>query len=302
MISVKKIIRPLLILAVFVLLISTASVAASSFSCETGRHDFSEIYRTPPTHTSNGRVVLECRLCGARSYRVLFATGCNWGEWSTIRQPTCTQPGLKVRTCSVGVTHNEYEEIPALGHQWVETIIEPTCTEPGRRIRICSRCGESYTEVYREPLGKNYIEAIAREPSCEQDGERTFTCEHCGDYYTESIPALEHEFGEWIIYTPAKEGIEGRKYRECLICAERIWETIAQLPIVPSEPQPELEPRRFFGKEEAIITLANIAILTIGFLVLFIEFFFEAWRRRKIKELKKLNKIEESGEDGYEFI
>jgi len=206
----------------------------------------------------------------------------------------------------VGVTHNEYEEIPALGHQWVETVTPPTCTESGRRVRTCSRCGESHTEVYGEPIGHNYIETITREPSCVQYGIITFTCEHCGNYYTEPIPALEHDFGEWIIYAPAGEGVEGRKYRECSLCGERIWETTPALPVAqteppPTEPPPE-RPRPFFGLEEAIVTGANVTIWIIGFFVLFMEFGFLAWKRRKTKALLAIKQINEKSEDGYEYI
>ena len=305
--TAKKFIRfPILILLTLALSGAAVTVAAQPFDCSRNRHDYVLIQTIPPTETNDGSVTYECRLCGNIFIETLFATGCEWGEWRVNRQPTCTEPGLRSRICSVGVTHSEYEEIPVLGHQWEETVTPPTCTEPGRQIRTCSLCGESGTEVYGEPLGHHYIETITREPACGREGERTFTCEHCGHYYTEPIPALEHNFGEWVIDTAAEQGVEGRRYRECSLCGYRIWETIDAYPIPPTE-MPPIEPppaeaRPFFGVEEAIVTGANVVVWIIGGFVMFVEFGFLAWKRRKTKELLAVKQMIEKSEDGYEYI
>lgn len=59
----------------------------------------------------------------------------NWGGWITEKQPSCTTPGVEVRTCIDDANHQERREIPALGHDWLPA----TFTQP----KICSRCGTS---------------------------------------------------------------------------------------------------------------------------------------------------------------
>ena len=307
----KNFIRPLIFILVICVLSGTiVTVMAEPFDCNQHRHDYVVIQTIQPTHTTNGRIISECRICGNISIKILYATGCNWGEWIIVRQPTCITPGLRRRTCNVGATHNQYQEIPATGHQYVERIIEPTCTQPGRRIFTCSICGESRTEEFGEPTGHYYIATVVVEPSCTQAGIMKYTCDHCGDYYTQALPALEHDYGEWVIYIPAREGSEGRRYRECSICGDRIWETIAALPSTSNEPTEPTEPyeplpimpERLFGWEEVIITLANIIVWIACFFLLFWEFVFVSWKRRKTKELIEANQFEEKGEDGYEYI
>ena len=286
---------------------ATIAVVGANFDCYIGLHDFVEVHRVPPTHTSNGRVYLECQECGVQASRTLFATQCQWSEWTVTRQPTCTTPGQRTRTCSVGVTHGEYQEIPALGHNHVLTIIQPTCTEYGQRIFTCSDCGDSFSEVYGEPTGHSHIEEVTTYPTCDYYGERTFTCEDCGDYYTEQIPKLTHDFGQWVVYMPPCEGIEGKRYRQCLLCGHQIWEAVQALPEPPIIPEPPQEPvpqpePSFFGVQEAVVTGANVIFWIIALCVLFSEISYLLWQRRKTNEIVALNKFEESGVDGYEFI
>ena len=66
-----------------------------------------------------------------------------WGEWTTNKVATCTENGMRVRTCSVeGCEVNEV--IPALGHDWGEwnVLREQERATPGRREHTCRRCGE----------------------------------------------------------------------------------------------------------------------------------------------------------------
>lgn len=62
-----------------------------------------------------------------------------------------------------------------------------------------------------------YIELITTEPTCEVPGVRTFTCE-CGDSYTEEIPALGHDFGEFIVDVEATCDTAGSKSQHCSRC------------------------------------------------------------------------------------
>ena len=298
--NIKKTTQRLAIFCALIFVFAMLAVNATPFNCDENMHDYVRIEYIPPTDVSDGRVVYECRICDNISVQILFATGHIWSEWQTITEPTCTEPGLRTRTCSVGVPHSENEEIPALGHDFIEKIIEPTCATVGQTIRTCLRCGYSYTVTLGELGECNYIETITKEPTCNTHGERTFTCEVCGDYFIEPINMLEHAWGEWVVNTPAEVGVEGQKHKECERCGERVYEAIAALPTIPEllpAPNPPL-----FGIEEVIATSANIALWITLFLVLSGEFLYLLIRRKKKKAILAKRKFAYSGEDGYKSI
>ncbi len=72
-----------------------------------------------------------------------------YGEWATVVEPTCTEPGEEERSCSCGKTKER--SVPALGHT----------TQSG----VCSRCGENigeweirnYIDEFENPTGEPYI-------------------------------------------------------------------------------------------------------------------------------------------------
>ena len=77
--------------------------------------------------------------------------------------PTCTQPGNnKYYVCDCGVvlkadgvteTTVEAETIPALGHDYVETVVAPGYTTPGYTEHACSRCGDTYRDAEKAAKG-----------------------------------------------------------------------------------------------------------------------------------------------------
>ena len=96
------------------------------------------------------------------------------GAWVQTKAPTCTEKGEERSDCS-RCDHFETREVDALGHiegtrEWIIDK-EPTCTEPGLKHQNmhCGRCDADLGEV--------------------ADSEET-------------IAALGHEFGEWILETP----------------------------------------------------------------------------------------------------
>jgi len=53
-------------------------------------------------------------------------------------------------------------------------------------------------------------------PTCEEQGYTIYTCSICGDEYAGSYtPALGHDWGEWVITTPATCGANGVETRVC---------------------------------------------------------------------------------------
>ncbi|MDE5756478.1 MAG: hypothetical protein K2I23_05240, partial [Clostridia bacterium] len=54
------------------------------------------------------------------------------------------------------------------------------------------------------------------QPTCTDEGEKTFTCAHNSDHKkTESLAALRHDYGEWIVDKEATVEEEGEEHRVC---------------------------------------------------------------------------------------
>ncbi|MBO5286850.1 MAG: leucine-rich repeat domain-containing protein [Clostridia bacterium] len=107
-----------------------------------------------------------------------------YGGWSTIQEPSCTEPGLRVKSCGCGVTKTE--EIDATGH--TEEIIpgkEATCKETGLTAgKKCSTCGEIIVEQETVLVGDHfYVDQICK--FCGKDVSSTglaFTMSNDGEY------------------------------------------------------------------------------------------------------------------------
>lgn len=80
-----------------------------------------------------------------------------WSSWEVYNEPTCTEPGQKVRYC-FDCYEEEYADIPATGeHEWSGwyTAKAATIKKTGLKERECYICGE--TETKATPKLKPYI-------------------------------------------------------------------------------------------------------------------------------------------------
>lgn len=149
-----------------------------------GDHEYSATILTPATEDADGVRQYTCIKCGYTFTVAIPATGHEWSDWIVEEAPTCTSDGSAYRVCTryPDDPHYDYKVLPALSpnyqHDYVETSrVDATCTEPG---------------------------AV------------TYTCSICGDTYTDSIPALGHAWGEWIVdRQPTTEAV-GSEHRVCL--------------------------------------------------------------------------------------
>ncbi len=76
------------------------------------------------------------------------------GQMVTI-EPTCTEDGVKSRTCST-CEESMTVVLPALGHSYSAVVTEPTCTTAGFTTHTCSRCADSYVDAQTEAFGHSY--------------------------------------------------------------------------------------------------------------------------------------------------
>lgn len=143
------------------------------------------------------------------------------GEWTVTKEATCTETGTKERSCTKdGCDYKESQEIPALGHAWSEEFTvdkEATCTEKGSKSKHCTRC-DAKTEITEIPaVGHEFGEwVVTKESTCTEKGVQERTCTVDGYKETQEIPALGHAWSEE--FTVDKEATcteKGSKSRHC---------------------------------------------------------------------------------------
>ena len=119
-------------------------------------HDYSAEWTVdrPADCKNAGETSRHCTRCDARTDIMSIPTTGNhtFGEWETVKKPTCTVPGERIRYCLGGCGTSEKEEIDALGHDYESTVIAPTYESKGYTHHECSRCGDSYNDTYTEML------------------------------------------------------------------------------------------------------------------------------------------------------
>ncbi len=152
---------------------------------------------------------------------------CNhsYGTWSVQKDATCTDDGLKTRTCSK-CGNAQQEVIKATGHSYGswKTTKNATCDTNGTKTRTCSKCNKTETETIAATGHTWDSGKVTTTPtSCSDMGIKTYTCTKCGKTKTEQIKG-NHTFGEWKYeeYTYVNENgstkVSHRKARTCTKC------------------------------------------------------------------------------------
>ena len=276
------------------------SVRAAPEACAPGQHNYVENRRTPATAMRDGEAVYVCTLCGHEYTDTLFAVDHLWGDWVIDRAPTCTQSGIRRRTCTRAQPHDETTAIPALGHKYRETRTEPACEKAGAKTFTCTRCGDTYTERIA-PLEHDYRESERIEPTCLEPGKIIFACARNPAHTCEEpIEAPgSHDFGEWVIQLPAREGVQGMETRECERCGYRERRALEALPVAVTAPP--AAPPRTVPIMDFVLVGANIVSLGF-FAALLIPYFLclaYARRRRKMQLQRDALRKEVDALHGY---
>lgn len=163
-------------------------------------HDWSDwhvdVAATWDTEGSQSRACANCGETETKVIPTLESTHvCDFsGEETIIKEPTCTEAGLKEVQCSTPECGKIQEvEIPALGHtptEW-ETVKEATCTEEGKAVQFCQVCEEQIGEKVLPKTEHNYGEwEVLKQATATEEGERQRVCEDCGYVYKDVIPKL----------------------------------------------------------------------------------------------------------------
>lgn len=126
-------------------------------------------------------------------------------ELTNTIDPSCEGVGWKIYTCTTcgHVDMPEAEQLPPLGHNYVESeVIPATCTEGGHTVYVCLRCIRIITGDETAPLGHAFDLQTEVPPTCTEDGYTIISCSHegCAEIQ-DTIPhkgtATGHIFGAW---------------------------------------------------------------------------------------------------------
>lgn len=182
--------------------------------------------QTAATCTQKGLRVRTCTKCGETESEEIDKLPHSYGDWVVRRAATCTAEGEMFCTCK-GCGQEQTKKIDKLPHDYGEWVVrrEPTCTEEGERVHWCKVCGHEKTQAI-PMIPHEYGEwTILREPTCVKKGERAHWCEACGLEKTEKIAKLPHDFGGWEILVEATDHASGLRQRICQYCGETEQET-----------------------------------------------------------------------------
>lgn len=130
-------------------------------------------------------------------FTALWAVSCGEcrhpNETTEVIKPTCVVGGATVHTCNDCGKVYETDQVPPLGHSFLETVTAANCTEEGFTTYKCS-CGLEYTADVEPPLGHKLVD-LMKLADCESQGSITHVCSVCEFSYTDSVTApLGHSF------------------------------------------------------------------------------------------------------------
>lgn len=177
-----------------------------------------------PTCTVAGSKSIHCSLCDAqKDITVINPLGHNFTSQSVAVEATCGKIGIVTKVCD-DCSFCEHSVIPALEHDYKETVVAPTCTTKGYTEYVCQRadCGHSYRDNFTNVVAHSYgaWETVS-EAHCEVAGVKKRVCEDCGFTELGSIDALSHDSLdslEWnVIVAPTCEG-KGYQTKTCSKC------------------------------------------------------------------------------------
>ncbi len=147
------------------------------------------------------------------------------GTWTTVREATCTEEGLRecrCNSCNEVIDSKMIELVAHTPGDW-ETETEPDCTHAGVRIKKCTVCGEVVaTEELPELLHEPGDWVVEKESTC-SPGLQVRRCTSCGEVVeSEEIPPTkkQHTKDNWETTVEPGCETEGERVRKCKVCGE----------------------------------------------------------------------------------
>ena len=176
-----------------------------------------------PTCTEQGYTIYTCTACG-ETVKADFVPANGHSYEESVVAPTCEKDGYTNHVCSVCGDSYRDNYVDAAGHQYTLTVTAPTCTAAGYTTHTCSVCGDSYIDTIVPATGHDYVWQITRVPTCTAEGVKTFTCTHCGDSYDVALAKADHTY-EAVVTAPTCTN-NGYTTHTCSVCGDSYVDSI----------------------------------------------------------------------------
>lgn len=183
-----------------------------------------------PAHTHTYFIVEE--IASTCNEKGAITYGCECGAQYTETVDTIDHtPGTPSCTSAMKCTSCGEILKEAVGHQFVETCTDATCTTAGYITTRCSVCGEEAVQDI-PALGHNYGEwVISQTASCTRNGKAERLCSRCGVKEIQDIAKTDHNWGDWVTVTEPTTESSGSKKRVCNLCQKTEEQVIEKLPV-----------------------------------------------------------------------
>ena len=191
----------------------------------------------PATCTQEGVMTYTCTRCGDTRTETIDPLGHAPAE--AVREneeaSSCEEPGSYDSVVYCSRCHaelsREHIEGEIIGHAWDEgTVTAPaTCTQEGVMTYTCTRCGDTKTDPIAMKEHTVVIDAAVA-PTCTETGlTEGKHCSVCKKVLVEQevVPALDHDWDEGKVTTPATCTQTGVMTYTCTRCGDTKTETIA---------------------------------------------------------------------------
>lgn len=170
--------------------------------------------------TVSGQKTGHCKFCGLESIEYPEAEH-KYGEWTVIKENTCSTSGERVRTC-LSCKYEQKETIPA-SHDYGDWYGFDKCSETGSATltRKCRREGCTVTQQSETPMSLKHpnIKSVHVDPTCVTTGYTLTYCPDCGYEKRDIEPCLGHDLDKhWSTKQEATCSTPGSKYKACSRC------------------------------------------------------------------------------------
>lgn len=160
----------------------------------------------------------------------------SFGDFVTDLEPTCLEPGVKSRRCSICNQRADVTNISPLGHDWNDWVIDIEATQSavGIKSRTCKLCNEKQSaEIAKLSLdGHEHTFGeweLTKAPTCTEKGQETRSCTVCGEKENMVIMSVGHSYGNWSIKVMPTLEKEGVLECECSVCLATKTQSIDKL-------------------------------------------------------------------------
>lgn len=176
-----------------------------------GDHTFGEwTVSKGSTCVADGQKTRKCKVCSYTEYEDtdIDPDGHVWeSDYTTDKEPTCTQAGSESVHCSLCDARKDIKEISPKGHDWSEwkTLVEPTITSEGKASRSCNVCSIKEEKALSKLSGKK---------EWKHDEKKHWHVDDNGNI----IDADDHEF-KWVVDKEPTATEPGIGHYECIACA-----------------------------------------------------------------------------------